>query len=52
MPPAKKKYITIRARNIEDLRKKIAENHPSHVIAHTRELTKIFHVELRPRRRG
>lgn len=51
MPPAKKKYITIEARNAEDLRKKIAKKYPSHVIAHVRELTKRFHVELQPRKR-
>ena len=51
MPPAKKKYITVRARNYEDLRKKVTKDHPSHVIAHVRELTKIWHVELQPRRR-
>jgi len=52
MPPAKRKTITIRARNAEDLRRKVARDHPSHVIEHVRELTKIFDVTLRPRRRG
>ena len=51
MPAAKRRTITIRARNAEDLRKKIAKEYPSHVIEHVRELTKIFDVTIRPRRR-
>ncbi len=51
MPPAKRKDITIRARNYEDLRKKITKKHPAHEIDHVRELTKVWHVQLRPKRR-
>lgn len=49
MSPAKRKTVTIRARNSEDLRRKVSQKYPSHVIEHVRELTKIFDVTLKPR---